>query len=114
MKNTFLSVLLLVALLASGCSLFKAKKTAPAAAPAPIVTPDLSLTARVISVNATGRFVVLNFPENQMPKLQQTLFIYRDGLKVAEVKTTGPQQDENIVADLISGTAQAGDVVRDQ
>jgi hypothetical protein len=49
-----------------------------------------------------------------MPKMDQTLFIYRAGLKTAEVRITGPQQDSNIVADLVSGDAQVGDTVRDQ
>jgi hypothetical protein len=49
-----------------------------------------------------------------MPKMDQTLFIYRDGLKVAEVRVTGPQQDNNTVADITSGETQVGDTVRDQ
>ena len=61
-----------------------------------------------------GRFVVLNFPVGQMPKMDQTLFLYRAGLKVAEVKVTGPQSDNNTVADLVTGDAQTGDEVRDQ
>ena len=116
MKTLMPLTLLLVGLLAAGCASYKAKK-----APAPgahttqtVVTPDNSLTARVAAYNATGRFVVLNFPVSQMPKLDQTLFLYRDGLKVAEVKITGPQRDNNIVADLVSGDAQVGDEVRDQ
>ena len=107
---------LLVAMLAAGCASHKAKK-----APAPVahttqtvVTPDNSLSARVASYNATGRFVVLSFPVSQMPKLEQTLFLYRNSLKVAEVKITGPQRDNNVVADLISGDALVGDEVRDQ
>jgi hypothetical protein len=35
-------------------------------------------------------------------------------LKVAEIKVTGPQRDNNTVADLVSGDAQVGDEVRDQ
>jgi hypothetical protein len=35
-------------------------------------------------------------------------------LKVAQVKITGPAQDNNIVADLVSGDAKVGDTVRDQ
>ncbi len=66
------------------------------------------------SYNATGRFVVLSFPVSQMPNLDQTLFLYRDGLKVGELKITGPQRDNNIVADLVTGDAQVGDEVRDQ
>lgn len=116
MKTLMPLTLLFVAMLAAGCASHQAKKT-----PAPVahttqtvVTPDNSLSARVASYNAAGRFVVLSFPVSQMPKLEQTLFLYRAGLKVAEVKVTGPQRDNNIVADLISGDAQAGDEVRDQ
>ena len=109
----------LLALAASGChsSYGKFETVRPAAsAPTlkPIVTPNYSLAAKVISVNTVGRFVVLSFPARQMPKLEQTLFLYRDGLKVAEVRVTGPQQDNDIVADIISGEAQAGDAVLDQ
>jgi hypothetical protein len=117
MKICALGTLLLVALLANGCGLFhhqaEAAKASPATAPA-IVTPDKSLTARVVSFNAAGRFVVLGFPVGQMPKLEQSLFLYRNGMKVGEVKVTGPQRDNNIVADLVTGEAQVGDEVRDQ
>ena len=78
------------------------------------MTPDASLAAKVISVNPVGRFVVLNFSAGQLPKVQQTFFVYRTGLKVAEIKITGPQHDNNIVADLVSGEAAVGDTVRDQ
>jgi hypothetical protein len=49
-----------------------------------------------------------------MPSVDQRLFIYRRGLKVGEVKITGPQRDHNIVADLSQGEAQAGDEARDR
>ncbi len=68
----------------------------------------------MVSYNDAGRFVVLNFPTGQMPKMDQHLFLYRAGLKVAEVNVTGPQSDDNTVADLVSGEAQTGDEVRDQ
>ena len=117
MKRYFLVITLFVAVVVSGCS--SAKKNPPAAKPAvtspqTIVTPDLSLAAKVIAVNVIGRFVVLDFPDGQLPKLQQTLFIYRSGLKVAGVRVTGPQHENNIVADVISGEAKVGDTVRDQ
>lgn len=83
-------------------------------APAAIVTPDFSLAAKVVSVNEVGRFVVLSFPASRMPKLEQTLFLYRTGLKTAEVRVTGPQQENNVVADLVSGDAQIGDTVSDK
>jgi hypothetical protein len=49
-----------------------------------------------------------------MPRLDQHLFLYRNGLKTAEVKIVGPIYDANIVADILSGEAQAGDTVSDQ
>jgi hypothetical protein len=49
-----------------------------------------------------------------MPKLEQSLFLYREGMKVGEVKITGPQRENNTVADLVTGEAQVGDEVRDQ
>jgi hypothetical protein len=116
MKKTFLVTLLLIAVAANGCVFKKHQAAASPAVTAPktIVTPDLSLAAKVVSVNTVGRFAVLNFPADRMPKPGQTFFLYRDGLKVAEVKITGPQQQNNIVADLVSGDAKAGDTVRDE
>jgi hypothetical protein len=116
MNKISLVALLSAAILTDGCA---GKQTSTVAAPAPvaanpIVTPAFSLAAKVVSVNIAGRFVVLSFPSGGLPKLQQTLFLYRTGLKVAEVKVSGPQEETNIVADLISGEAQAGDTVRDQ
>jgi hypothetical protein len=118
MKISVLRALLLVVMLANGCAFFhqqpKAAKAAPAAAPA-IVTPDNTLTARVARYNSAGRFVVLSFPVNQMPKPSQSLFLYRNGMKVGEVKIDSSQQRDNlIVADLVTGEAQAGDEVRDK
>lgn len=115
MKQPFLLAILLVALVAPGCSYLKyhplsAKSQAPA--DKTIVTPDMSLAARVISINDAGRFVVLTFPEDKMPKVAQTMYLYRAGMKVAEVKITGPQQERNIVADLVSGDPKVGDTVR--
>ena len=111
---TPLALLLLAGMLAAGCIFHRAKKAPAPGTSQTVVTPDQSLSAKVASYNATGRFVVSSFPVSRMPKLDQTLFIYRDGLKVAEVKVTGPQRDNNVVADLVSGDAQAGDEVRDQ
>jgi hypothetical protein len=116
MKFSVFPALLLAAVLASGCRLFQHHTPPPPAAQAPatIVTPDNSLTANVVSYNPAGRFVVLGFPVGRMPRLEQSLFLYRNGLKVGEVKVTGPQRDNNIVADLVAGEVQVGDEVRDQ
>jgi hypothetical protein len=81
--------------------------------PEPIVTPDTSLSAKVVKYNSVGRFVVLSFPLGQMPQMGQTLFVYRTGIKVGEVKITGPQRDNDIVADLTTGDAAIGDDVHE-
>ena len=102
-------------LLLAGCVHEKPVSATAPVNPAPtIVTPDNSLAGTVISYNEVGRFVVLNFPSGQLPKMDYHLFLYRAGLKVAEVVITGPQNDDNTVADLVSGDAQTGDEVRDQ
>jgi hypothetical protein len=79
-----------------------------------IVTPDSLLIGKVTTFNTAGRFVVLNFSAGRMPSLDQMLFVYREGLKVGEVRVTGPERDDNTIADLISGEAAKGDEVRDK
>jgi hypothetical protein len=79
-----------------------------------IVTPDASLAAKVVSYNSAGRFVVLNFPAGQMPKIGQSLFLYRNGLKSGEVKIDTWQRENLVVADVVKGEAQVGDEARNQ
>jgi hypothetical protein len=69
---------------------------------------------KVALVNATGRFVVLNFPLGRMAPVELRLNLYRSGQKVGEVKVTGPQREDNIVADLVAGEAEVGDEARSQ
>ncbi|MGO8764923.1 MAG: hypothetical protein ACLQSR_07280 [Limisphaerales bacterium] len=107
--------LALSAVLLAGCSSSRPNQFSHASPASPaIVTPDNSLTAKVISYDAVGRFVVLGFPVGEMPKNGDTLFLYRAGLKVGEVKITGPQRNTDIVADVVTGDAQTGDDVRNQ
>ena len=80
----------------------------------PVVKSATGISGKVASYNSIGRFTVLNFPVTQMPAVGQTMFLFRDGLKVGEVKITGPMKDDKIVADLAKGEAQAGDEVRDR
>ncbi len=115
-------VLLALGLLLCGCSRHPAKAAPPGttgrrAAQLPqklIVTPETGLAGKVVNVNTGGRFVVLNFPIGHLPKLDQPLNVYRLGLKVGEVRATGWQLDDNVVADLLAGEAQPGDEVRDR
>lgn len=91
----------------------RAKATTPQPKP-PILTPDTSLTGKVVKFNATARIVVLEFSILNMPAAGRQLFVYRNDLKVGEVKTTTWQKQEHIVADLVNGEAREGDVVRDR
>jgi hypothetical protein len=125
-----LSVILLSALAMSGCTRKKIADPAitaqpragsPAAATSAsatnqtlIVSPENALIGKVALVNTTARFVVLNFPLGKMAAVEQRLDLYRRGLKVGEVKITGPAREVNIVADLVSGEAQVGDEARVQ
>jgi hypothetical protein len=86
---------------------------APPSRPQLIVTPETQATGKVVKVNAAGRFVVLSFPLGHLPQVDQRLNVYRQGLKVGEVKISGPQKEDNIVADLVSGNAELGDEVRE-
>jgi hypothetical protein len=123
--RSLLSLILLCALAVWGCA---ARKTAvppgagatavPSGVPATnqtlIVTPENALVGKVAMVNTTARFVVLNFPLGKMAAVEQRLNLYRRGLKVGEVKVTGPQREDNTVADLVAGEAEVGDEVRSQ
>ena len=86
----------------------------PTAGTKPIVKASTALTGKVVSFNTVGRFAVLNFPVLRMPAIDQVLFVYREGLKVGEVKITGPQREDNIVADITAGEVKTGDEVRDR
>jgi hypothetical protein len=78
-----------------------------------IVTPGGLVKGRVASVNANARFVVLGFPIGSVPAVGKRFSVYRQGLKVGELKVTGPQRDNNTVADIIAGECQPGDEVRE-
>jgi len=77
-----------------------------------IVTPETALVGRVVRVNENARFAVINFPVGTMPANEQRLNVYRSGLKVGEVRVTGPQQEDNTVADILTGNVQTGDELR--
>ncbi len=85
---------------------------APPDNPKFIVTPETTPVGKVVRVNDNARFAVLNFPVGTMPGMEQRLNVYRHGLKVGEVKVTGPQQDDNTVADIVTGEVQVGDELR--
>ena len=77
-----------------------------------IVTPGGSLPGAVVSVNAAARFAVVRFPLGYMPPLDQRMSAYRQGLKVADLRISGPQRDIHTVADVLAGECRPGDEVR--
>ena len=118
--------LLIVALcggvLLAGCAVFKGTNRSPGASdripdPAktgqPVVKPDLRPVGRVALVNRQGRFVVMTFPRGTFPEKDHKVSVYRQGLKVGEVKVTEQTRDLNIVGDLMAGEAQVNDEVRE-
>ena len=128
MKLKHIAVLILIPLLASGCWWRHKQQTVhatPSENPAGqtakktgrdsklIITSETALIGKVVSANANARFVVLNFPIGRLPSLEQRLNVYRNGLKVGEVKVTGPQRDDNTVADIVAGESKIGDEVRE-
>lgn len=77
------------------------------------MVPDDALRGRVAMVNPNSRTVILSFPLGWLPAVERRLNVYRGGVKVGEVKVTGPQMDTNIAADLLAGEARPGDQVRE-
>lgn len=82
--------------------------------PAVIVTPSTAVSGKVILVRATARYVVINYPIGTVPPIDQHLNVYRNGLKVGELKVTGPRFDVNIAADITAGDCQIGDEVKSE
>ncbi|HWI58995.1 MAG TPA: hypothetical protein VNZ22_17350 [Bacillota bacterium] len=70
------------------------------------------MPGKVLLVNINGRFAVLSFPLGTQPAVGQRLSVYRQGLKVGEVRITGPQRDQNTVADITAGECAVGDEIR--
>jgi hypothetical protein len=46
--------------------------------------------------------------------MEQRMNVYRHVLKVGEVKVTGPQIEDNVVADIVEGESGLGDEVREK
>lgn len=67
---------------------------------------------KVASVNGALRYAVLDFALNPLPAVGAQMGVYRHGVKVGEVKITGPAYHSNTVGDLVAGEAQVGDDIR--
>jgi hypothetical protein len=77
------------------------------------VTPGEGRNGRIVSVNPSARYAVLSYGVGvPLPAVGQVLSVYRAGLKVAEIKVSGPSRDSNTVGDMLTGEGQVGDEVR--
>jgi hypothetical protein len=97
----------------TGCLFGFGKKRRAVSEDNPIIVPSTQIGGKIATVNHAGKFVVIVFPVGQLPRLAQTMGVYRDGLKVAEVRITGPQLDDSVVADIAAGEVRAGDSVKE-
>jgi hypothetical protein len=129
MRITGITLLLLVLAIATGCGTRKNTATPPpsfSAVPGltpgsadtngrgPVaITPERGLEGKVINVETSARFVIVGFRGGRLPAQGQRFNVYRQGLKVGQIRINGPQRDQNAVADLMDGEAQPGDDVRE-
>jgi hypothetical protein len=128
MRTTILCAALLLVLSLTGC-FWRRERTQAHFAPVGVsdsptnapdtnnvftITPAQGPNGHIASVNANLNFAVVTFPIGQMAQKDSLLYVYRNGNKAAELKVTGPQQDDNTVADIVSGVALPGDEVREK
>jgi hypothetical protein len=88
------------------------RTSASTKAPPPTVRPVYPVSGRVALVNDQARFIIIDFSTGRPPELGQKLSLYRAGLKVAEVKVSGPFRNTTVAADLTAGEAKYGDEVK--
>ena len=70
-------------------------------------------TGRIARVNPDGAFVILSYPLGKVPPVGRRLSVYRNGVKVGELKVSEPQYQQHTAADIMAGEARAGDEARD-
>jgi hypothetical protein len=123
MRAVTVAVSIVAGLVVAGCAGHKNAASKGSAAPgyhssstnsSLTVPPEEALNGKISWVNTNLRFVVITFPLGQMPAVDRRLNVYRRGLKVAEVKISGPQTEDSIVADVETGEVETGDTVSDR
>lgn len=70
-----------------------------------------SARGRVISVNRELRFVVIDFSLAASPSENDKLDVIRDGVRVGSVRVNRFARHSYRSADIVEGTARAGDLV---
>lgn len=80
----------------------------------PVVVPVNPVQGRVTVVNARLRFVIVDFAFSPLPALRAQLGLFRDHQRIGEVRISGPVNGTSVVADVVSGEAEVGDLVREE
>jgi hypothetical protein len=109
MRIVFLCLLLAT----TGCFLHR-KPAQVKPATGAVITPDFKATGKILLFNDEARFAVVSFPLGMLPRPDHRLGVYRKGLLVGELRATAQQKENNVIADLITGSAQKDDEVREE
>ncbi len=103
-----------VLLLGAGCAKNRARPVAPPP-PAPVIEPVITVAGpepgRIIQVNTTHRFVVVDFGRNAAPAPGSRLSACRHNQPVAVLRLTESKRGRFTVADVLEGDPRAGDEV---
>src|SRR5262245_31344724 len=59
------------------------------------VAPTMAPAGKVVWLNAAVRYVLVSFPPGQVPRPETRLSVYRNGLKVGELKVSKERLDQN-------------------
>ncbi len=78
----------------------------------PEVIPSNELSGKIVLVNDTLRYVVVDFGFGLLPQPEQKLAVYRAGKKVAEIKISSHSRNSNFAADIVTGKVADGDEVK--
>lgn len=77
----------------------------------PLVKPVLLMPGKVVSFREQLRFAVLDFGIHPLPVEGTVLEVRRLGVKVGELRVSGPNSASRTVADLVAGQVAPGDEV---
>lgn len=67
---------------------------------------------KIITINSGLRYVVIDFGLTTPPGEGSIVHLFRQGIKVAEVRITGPQREAVTAGDILIGDPMVGDEVR--
>ena len=99
----------------TGAATAGGRGSGPLSAPeVPRIRPLGGGQGRIVQVQATLRFVVVDFSLNTPPAPDQILQVYREGRLVGEIKAGRIVRDTTVSADIVRGELLPGDEVGPQ